>query len=379
MNIKGNLRAITEFSVGMTVITMLALAGCGGSSGGTTTAVGALVSTFAGTSGLHGFTDGTGTDARFQAPSYIASDGTNLYVTDQLANNVRKIVIATGVATTFAGSTTGASGVADAPTGPGTNALFNGPAGITTDGTNLYVADSHSHTIRQIVIATGAVTTLAGSAGAPGTTDGPAATARFFSPFGITQIGSAVYVTDFSMSTVRKIDLSASAVVSTVAGTAGNHGYNDSLTGASAVFYIPTGLTTDGTSVFLTDIVNNNVRKIDPATGATTTVAGGNYASPASGVGSTDGTGTAARFNQPWGIGSDGANLYVVDTFNHTIRKIVISSGAVTTLAGTAGAMGTTDENGAAARFRYPEGVVYVNGALYVTDFSNGSIRKIQL
>src|SRR5512143_318507 len=149
MNIKNNLRKITELSILLGAVATLILAGCGGGGGGGGSATSSIVSTFAGTSGQYGFTDGTGTGARFVTPTYIATDGTYLYVTDATANNIRKIVIATGVVSTLAGSTTGASGVLD---GTGTAARFNFPNGIATDGINLYVADTDSHTIRKIVI-----------------------------------------------------------------------------------------------------------------------------------------------------------------------------------------------------------------------------------
>jgi hypothetical protein len=109
------------------------------------------------TSGTAGFSNGTGTAALFNAPSGITSDGTNLYVVDKGNNVIRKIVISTGVVTTFAGSTAGASGFTD---GTGTAALFNAPSGVTSDGTSLYISDAGNNSIRQIVIATAVVTTL---------------------------------------------------------------------------------------------------------------------------------------------------------------------------------------------------------------------------
>jgi DNA-binding beta-propeller fold protein YncE len=115
------------------------------------------VSTFAGTTSTK--VDGTGTQARFNSPYGITSDGINLYVSDTLNNAIRKIVIATGVVTTMAGS--GTAGAAD---GIGSAATFDQPYGITTDGTNLYVADTNNNKIRQIVIATGEVSSLTGAA-----------------------------------------------------------------------------------------------------------------------------------------------------------------------------------------------------------------------
>ena len=84
-------------------------------------------------------------------------------------------------------------------------------------------------------------------------------------------------------------------------------------------------------------------------TGTTSTLAG----TPGV-VGSTDGAGAAASFFVPTDIATDGTNLYVADTFNNTIRKIVIATGAVTTLAGTAGIHGSTDATGSAASFYSP-------------------------
>jgi DNA-binding beta-propeller fold protein YncE len=107
------------------------------------------------------------------------------------------------------------------------------------------------------------------------------------------------------------------------------------------------------------------------ATGVVTTLAG------ASALGATDGTGTAARFNTPRGIATDGTNLYVADTWNNTIRKIVIGTGVVTTLAG-AGVAGGFDATGTAAYFNIPSGIACVGTTLYVSDTGNYSIRKIQ-
>jgi len=104
------------------------------------------VTTLAGT-GSSGSANGTGTSASFNYPDGITTDGTNLYVADYGNHLIRKIVISTGVVTTVAG--TGSSGSAN---GTGTSASFNSPTGITTDGTNLYVSDYGNHLIRKIVL-----------------------------------------------------------------------------------------------------------------------------------------------------------------------------------------------------------------------------------
>src|SRR6185436_6463387 len=116
-----------------------------------------------------------------------------------------------------------------------------------------------------------------------------------------------------------------------------------------------------------------SIRKIAVATRAVSTLAG-----VADLTGDANGTGTAARFNAPGGVVADGAgNLYVADTGNNTIRKIVIATRAVTTIAGTAGLVGGSDGTGAAARFREPNAIALDGaGNLYVGD-GNGTVRQI--
>ena len=327
------------------------------------------VSTLAGAAGFSGTTDGTGTTAQFNLPQGITSDGTNLYVADTSNHTIRKIVIATGAVTTLAG-TAGSAGSTD---GTGAAARFSSPAGITTDGTNLYVADTSNHTIRQIVISTGVVTTLAGTAGSANSTDGTGAAARFSYPAGITTDGPTglnLYVADAGNHTIRQIVIST-GVVTTLAGTAGSANSTDG-TGAAARFNGPQGITTDGTNLYIADTVNHTIRQIVISTGVVTTLAG-----TAGSASSTDGTGAAARFNGSQGITSDGTNLYVADTGNHTIRKIA-AGGVVTTVEGAAGTSGTTDGTLASARFNTPTGITTDGTSLYDTDAAKHTIRMIQ-
>jgi sugar lactone lactonase YvrE len=143
------------------------------------------------------------TNASFSNPAGIICDGTgtNLYVTDFNANLIRKVVVATGAVSTLAGSTT-FYGSAD---GIGSAACFFNPYGITLRGTSLYVSDSSNDTIRKIVVATGTVTTVAGSAGIAGSADGGGAAARFSTPVGISTDGTNLYVGDAVNMTIRKI------------------------------------------------------------------------------------------------------------------------------------------------------------------------------
>jgi sugar lactone lactonase YvrE len=125
--------------------------------------------------------------------------------------------------------------------------------------------------------------------------------------------------------------------------------------------------------LYVTDSANQTIRKITLATTEVTTLAG----KPGV-VGNSNGTGAAASFKSPIGIATDGTNLFVSDSDNHTLRKIVIATGAVSTLAGTAGSLGNTDGSGAAARFYYPFGVATDGSSLYVADRGYHLIRKIR-
>jgi protocatechuate 3,4-dioxygenase beta subunit len=181
-----------------------------------------------------------------------------------------------------------------------------------------------------------------------------------------------VYVADSANSTIRKI--TPAGVVTTLAGTPGQPGSSDGI-GTAAQFNQPFGVAVDGAgNVYVADLDNGTIRMITPA-GVVSTFAG-----TAGQIGSADGIGSAARFNQPFGVAVDGAgNDYVADRNNHTIRKIT-PAGLVTTLAGTAGQVGSGDGTGSAARFHFPQGVA-VDGAgdVYVADEFNDTIRKLSI
>jgi sugar lactone lactonase YvrE len=329
-----------------------------------------VVTTLAGTARATGNTDGTGPAARFRNPSGVATDSAgNVYVADTDNHTIRKITPA-GVVSTFAGAA-GGEGSTD---GTGTAARFSHPEGVASDSAdNVYVADTINSTIRKITPA-GVVTTLAGSAlhvfPLP-STDGTGTAARFWWPAGVaTDSGGNVYVADFGANNIRKV--TPAGVVTTLTGIAASIGCADG-TGAAARFIFPEGVAADSAgNVYVAASGCNTVRKIAPS-GVVSTFAG-----TATAIGSADGTGAAARFNVPTGVASDSAgNVYLADSDNHTVRKIT-PVGVVTTLAGTAGAPGNTDGTGAAARFNNPTGLATDSaGNVYVGDSFNGSIRKI--
>jgi sugar lactone lactonase YvrE len=337
-----------------------------------------VVSTLAGLTGSFGSADGTNSAARFWNPAGVAVSGTNnvtVYVADAGNGTIRTLTpsgAANWVSSTLAGSAS--TGNADATTGSA--ARFYWPAGAAVDSAgNAYVADTQNGTIRKVTTAA-AVSTLAGSAGNCGSADGTGTNARFYGPEGIAlDSAGMLYVADTVNATIRKI--TPGGTVSTLAGTAGSYGVADG-TGSAAQFYEPQGLALDsGGNVYVADTWNHTIRRITPG-GVVSTLAGfpGNS-------GCTDGTGSnvgtnTARFNGPAAIAVDQAtNVYVADYFNHTIRKIT-PAGLVSTLAGLAGVWGSADGTNDAARFYLPAGIALDSATnIYVLDSGNHTIRKV--
>ena len=212
---------------------------------------------------------------------------------------------------------------------------------------------------------------LAGTPGATGSADGIGAAARFNTAnYLAVNAAGTLYVGDFNNHTIRAI--TPAGVVSTLAGSPGLAGFADG-SGAAARFNGNGGLAVNAAGdVFVADWDNFVVRRISPA-GVVTTFAG-----TAGARGSLDGTGAAARMSNPNGLAIDAAgNLFLADWGNHTVRRIT-PAGVVTTLAGTPGAPGSADGTAAAARFNQPNGVA-VDGAgnVYVSDTNNHTIRRI--
>lgn len=323
---------------------------------------------FAG-SGNNGYIDGAANIAEFRLATGVTRDAAgNLFVADRDNYCIRKITPA-GIVTTFAGS--GTPGFVD---GTGTAAKFNLPFGITIDASgNLYVGEINNNAIRKITPA-GVVTTLAGNPnGYAGTQDGFGFQARFNSPVGLTTDAAGnVYVADFNNHRIRKV--APDGFVTTLAGNSnGFYGLHDG-TGTAASFYHPIALAFDPAgNLIIADYFNHAVRKMTPAN-VVTTIAGNGTA------GTTDGTGSAARFDRPASLAVDNSGtIYICDANNNTIRKIT-ASGTVSTFAGD-GNGGNSNGTASVASFHYPLGLCadFTNNYLFVADYFNNSIRKINL
>jgi sugar lactone lactonase YvrE len=383
-----------------------------------------VVTTLAGVAGQWGDADGTGAAARFAAPSGIVLDRSdNLYVADRDNFLIRKITPA-GVVTTLAGR--------GGELRPATPSQFQGVTSLAIDGGGtVLVADPNHHAIRKVA-PDGTMPVWVGAPPSPGSADGSGAAAGFRNPTGVAAAADGnVYVADSGNHTIRQI--TRLGAVSTVAGFAQNPGTTDAV-GPVARFKDPSDIAVDATgNLQVTDTGNESVRMVTPAgqvttrlsgkagaTGIAMAAGGGLYLGLStelrpsipfafsiphsrferiepSGTGSVlagaqppsvqsisyrDGAGGQALFSRSGAIAAAASGtLYVADTGNCLIRRID-SAGFVSALAGrppdanTGDDCGSTDGVGTAARLQRPQGLALDgSGNLYVADYN--TIRKI--
>lgn len=309
----------------------------------------------------------TVTPTVFPGPSALALNPSGDLLVGDASNNTIHLVSSAGRAVLLAG-TAGTQGAAD---GEGARASFRLPAGMATDAAgNVYVADTGNSVIRRIT-PTGVVTTLAGSADNQGHRDGAGGAAWFNAPAGIAVDGAGtIYVADTGNSVIRRITPEGN--VTTIAGTPGRQGSSDGMA-LAAEFNQPAGIAVDSAgTIHVADTLNHTIRRITPA-GIVETRAGLGGV-----VGATDGTGSEALFNRPMGLAvGEGGRLYVADSGNATIR-VVSPQGEVTTLLGLAGVAGLKDGMRQEAWLNQPTAIALDRrGALYVTDRGNGAIRRM--
>ncbi len=260
--------------------------------------------------------------------------------------------------------------------GPATAAQFRNPLSGKFDASgNMYIVEYNSHRIRKID-ASGVITTIAGAGGASFSGDGGAATAATFNnPIALAiDTSGNIYVSDRNNNRIRKI--STSGVITTVAGTGTASYTGDGGAATAATINRPNGLNTDAAgNVYFADEDNNVIRKITVSTGIITTIAG----TGATTFGGDLGPATAADLNKPKDVFvAASGEIYIADNDNNRIRRIS-SSGIITTIAGT-GPAGFTGDGGSAltARLSHPLSIwISPSGEILLTDSWNNRIRKI--
>ncbi len=284
---------------------------------------------------------------------------------------------------TIAGLAAQEATVQTAADGSNSGARFYSPYRCALDNAgNLYVSDGNSIRRVSLVGTNWVVTTLAGTGLDHGTMNGSNGIAQFNYPQGVAVYAAgSLYVADTYNNAIRKVmAVGTNWVVTTLAGLAGApNGTNDGTNG-SARFNMPYGVAVDShTNLYVADTLNDTIRKV-MAVGTNwvvTTIAG-----TALSGGALDGTNSSALFDSPAAIAVDtNGNLYVSDSGNNTIRKIdqIGTNWVVSTLAGQAGTSGAADGTNSAARFNGPFGIAvdaFTN--LYVSDGNNNTIRRIR-
>jgi DNA-binding beta-propeller fold protein YncE len=273
------------------------------------------------------------------------------------------------------------AGIPPSEDGSGIYAKFNSPSSIriSPDGYFALVCDTKSHLIRYLNIDDASVTTLAGDAVSlqSGTTDGVGTESKFNSPtdLSFTPDGVFVLVADAGNHLIRLMNIS-DASVTTLAGGVASGATNG--IGTNSRFSTPYGISVapNGIYALVADRNNNLIRRIVLSTVSVSTLAGSLSS------GSTNGVGTNSKFSMPSGISISPLTYYalVADTNNHQIRMIDLFTGAVTILAGSAGSPGTASGFGTAARFNFPMRVsISWDWFAFVADTSNHFIRRIEV
>ncbi len=337
----------------------------------------AVITTVAGygTAGYSG--DGAAApSAQLSDPYGVAVDAEgDLFIADTCNNVVREVSASTGVITTVAGNgTAGYSGDG----GQATSAQLNWPMAVAVDNSgNLFIADYGNNVVREVNLSTGVISTVAGTYNALGYSGdgGPATSAGLYGPMGLAVDASGnLFISDFFNDVIREV--APNGTITTVAGTYDALGYSgDGGPATSADLYGPGGLAVDASgNLFIADINNNAVRKVDLSTGVISTVAGdGIFGDSGDG-----GAATRAELGDPEGVAVDAAgNLFIVDSLNNGVREV--TGGVITTAAGD-GDWGYSGDGGLAtsAQLSWPMGVaVDASGDLFIADTYNDVVREV--
>ena len=333
-------------------------------------------------------TDGiAATSALLNSPSGLVldKDGTfYIAVTDD--NKIRKVVASTGFITTVAG--TGVAGYSG-DLGQATLATLNTPKGLGFDTSgNVFIADSENNCIRKLTVSTGVITTVAGNGKSGYGADSVAATSTTLSSPNDVAVDTSgnIFIADTGNRRIRKVTAST-GVITTIAGPGGSPGVAIEPNTAATNFHLhkPTGVTVDTSgNVYIAGYIDPCILKITVTTGFISVVAGtGPFNVGTAGYNGDDILATTAQLNKPIKVVFDSAgNMFVADSENHRVRKITVSTGLITTVAGT-GATSTSPNDGEGgsalvAPISQPYGIaVDAVGNFLFADNDLGVVRKV--
>ncbi len=258
--------------------------------------------------------------------------------------------------------------------GPLATSAFNHPQGMAVDGETLYVADTENHAIRRVDLRAGRVETIAGTGEQgyerSGRKHGPSFSLS--SPWDIVLHEGVIYIAMAGIHQLWSLELET-GMVGPYAGS-GREAITDGPLAASALAQ-PSGITTDGERLFFADSETSAIRNCDLASGGSvrTLIGLGLFE-----FGDVDGDDFRVRLQHPIGITHHDGVLYVADTYNHKVKRVLPKTRSAFTVAGT-GSPGHVDGPFAEARFSEPSGLSVAGGKIYVADTNNHAIRVADL
>ncbi len=278
--------------------------------------------------GEEAFIDGPLAHSAFNHPQGMAIDGDVLYVADTENHAIRRVDLQAGLVETIAG--TGEQGYERNGRRPGCSFALSSPWDLALHSGVIYVAMAGIHQLWSLELETGMVGDYAGS-GREAITDGPLATSALAQPSGITvgndgSSGERLYFADSETSSIRSCDLSPGGSVRTLIGL-GLFEFGD-VDGEDFRVRMqhPIGITHHDGVLYVADTYNHKIKRVLPKTRSAFTVAG--TGSP----GHVDGPFVQARFSEPSGLSIANGKMYIADTNNHTIRVADMETREVATL-----------------------------------------------
>jgi sugar lactone lactonase YvrE len=315
--------------------------------------------------------------ARFHTPRAVAVDAAgNVFIADRFNHRVRRIDVATGIITTFAGNgstTFNGDGI------PATDASVRLPTSLAFDGSgNLYVTEDGDGRVRRVDAVTGLISTFAGDGTSGFSGDGgPATAAQLSAPAAIAfDANDNLYIADGN-ARLRRVD-AATGIITTVVGNGTSNYCRDGAAAVDACLHFPLGLAFDAQqNLAIADAFNGRVRQVAPTTGVITTLTGN---SSGSGHGGDGGPAFDAGFGTLAGLDYDASgNLYIAAWFDNRIRRVDAATGVITTFVGT-GTAGPPTENvhrSIAITRQIADVILDTAGNLYFSDTGNNRVRRV--
>lgn len=276
-------------------------------------------------------------------------------------------------------STVAGGGAFDADNLPATSVQLVAPTGLAADGDALYIAESGRHRVRRVDLLSGTISTIAGTGAAGNGGDGgPASSARLANPTGLAIAGQYLYIADYSNHRVRRIDL-ATGIITTVAGTGGSGFSGDGGAAVNAELQFPAHVAVSDDGLFIADAGNGRVRFVEFKTNTISTIAGGGWV-----VGGDGQRAVEVILNRPIGlaIGRDprrlSDSLLIAEEGSHRVRIVELKSNIISTMAGT-GFSGYDGDgrDGRDLKLNKPRGIAIDNDRLFIADAANARIRLL--